>query len=54
MGTTRKLVNQHFIPKQFKLKLWLNKIQRDIDFTNSQTRAMPSDLIGNISVPFEE
>jgi len=50
---TRQHINQHFIPKRLQTKLWLSKIQRDIDFKKSQAWAMPSDLQGCIRINLE-
>jgi predicted AlkP superfamily phosphohydrolase/phosphomutase len=50
---TRQYINQHFIPKRLQTKLWLSKIQRDIDFKKSQAWAMPSDLQGCIRINLE-
>jgi predicted AlkP superfamily phosphohydrolase/phosphomutase len=50
---TRQYINQHVIPKRLQTKLWLSKIQRDIDFKKSQAWAMPSDLQGCIRINLE-
>jgi predicted AlkP superfamily phosphohydrolase/phosphomutase len=49
----RQYINRQFIPKRLQTKLWLSKIQRDIDFKKSQAWAMLSDLQGCIRINLE-
>ena len=49
----KSITNQYLIPKSIQTRLWLNKIQSDIDFKKTQAWAMPSDLQGCIRINLE-